>query len=49
MTCDLAITIAFGTGPVEMPNRLVCRNEAGRVVSQQPIRLDGIRLSGCER
>jgi hypothetical protein len=47
-TCEFDATIAFGLGEGK-PNTFVCRPPSGEVMSQGPLRVQIIRLTGCTR
>src|SRR5207244_13435066 len=47
-TCEFSATIAFGIGEPE-PNMFTCRKPSGEVMSEGVLRVQLIRLKGCQR
>lgn len=46
-TCDFDLSLVFGFGEPDAPNRFVCRDAAGAVRLEGALRLQLIRLFGC--
>jgi len=46
-TCEFDLALEFGFGAPASPNRFACRDAAGAVLAEGPLRLQLIRLFGC--
>ena len=46
--CEFEVSLLFGFGE-PTPNRFVCRDPSGAVMSEGALRLQLIRLAGCKR
>jgi hypothetical protein len=46
-SCEFDLTVAFGLGDPATPNRFVCRDAAGTVMSEGQPGVGAIRLFGC--